>query len=354
MRIGFDAHVLDGRNQGTKTALLRLLEEAPAAYPEHDFFVYAEERHPDVDFSRPNMHFRQAHRSGAFSYLLRTMPQAARRDALDVTVFNYVAPPTLPRSAIVIHDVLPQTHPRLFPLPFVVQCWALFGASSLLTGRVFTVSDYSRRQIRHIYPWTRARDVRVLHQGPSFSSGIYAAAAPTSVPRLGDLGAYILCVGRIEPRKNVQMAIDAFRSGAPADTRLVLVGRREPGVAIDLHGDPRIVELAGLTDAELAAVYRGAALFLYPSAAEGFGIPLLDAILFGVPVISSDRTSMPEVGGDCATFFNPEEPGATEWLAGRIAGGPPGAPPPPARGAARAGRYGWAKAARELVEGLTR
>ncbi|WP_275192373.1 glycosyltransferase, partial [Klebsiella pneumoniae] len=66
-------------------------------------------------------------------------------------------------------------------------------------------------------------------------------------------------------------------------------------------------------------MYRRAELFLYPSLAEGFGLPLLDAILFGLPVLASQRTSMAEVGMGATTFFDPAEPDATRWLGERIA-----------------------------------
>lgn len=357
MRIGFDAHVLDGRSQGTKTMLLRIVDVAARRHPEHDFFVYSEQPHPELDFSLGNLTHRPTHRRNVADYLLRAMPRAAREDRLDTMVFNYIQSPLMRNATVIIHDILPQTDPRLFPLTFVLQCWVFFGVSSAQAGTLLTVSDYSRREIQRVYPWTRRRPIRVLHNGASFPHETYFASddGEPLPARLEKGQRYVLMVGRIEARKNVQLAIDAFRRGAPDDVTLVIVGRREPGVTIDDHGDPRVRELVGITDAELVNLYRRADLFLYPSIAEGFGLPLLDAILFGLPVLSSERTSMKEVGDGCAEFFDPGMADAERWLGDRIAAhfsGAPVARPDLAARHRKAALYSWATAADELVDAI--
>lgn len=354
MRIGFDAHVFDGRDQGTKTLLLRLIETLARRYPEHDVFVYAEEPHPELDFTRANLHHRPLIRRNAAHHLLRALPHAARCDRLDTMVFNYIHSPLMRNATVIIHDILPQTHPRFFPARFVAQCWAFFGMSSLLARHLFTVSDYSRDEIRRIYPWTKDKAITVLHPGASFPKSVYFDRPP-SPTSAADEGRYILIVGRIETRKNVQTAIDAFRLGAPADVRLIIVGRREPGIAIETYGDPRIVERVGVSNVELVELYRGADLFLYPSLAEGFGLPLLDAILFGLPVIASNRTSMLEVGAECVTMFDPTAADATKRLSAAIEqhfGDAPITPPTLANRRARAALYSWDNAVDEFMRGI--
>lgn len=359
MRIGFDGHVLDGHSQGSRTVLVRIIEALGRQYPQHELFIYSAQRSAEIDFSRPNVHFRQTPHRGAADYLLRAMPAAKVRDELDTMVFNYIASPQMRDATVITHDVLPQTHPQYFSRLFALRCWIFYGLGTATARHLFTVSDYSRSQIQRLYPWSRRKGVDVLHMGASFPEQVYFAAGepPVMPAKLQGLGRYALCVGRIEQRKNVQMAIDAFRAGAPADASLVIVGRREPGVELDLHGDPRIIEAGGVSDAELVSLYRNAALFLYPSSAEGFGIPLLDAILFGVPAIASNQTSMPEVAGGCAEMFDPEQPGAAAWLGERIAGhfgDRPVAPPTIDQRRERVTNYSWAHAAQELVRGIER
>ncbi len=356
MRIGFDAHVFDGRNQGTKTLMLRLVDALARRHPEHEILVYSEHPHPELDFGLANLHHRPTVRHNVARYLLHTLPRANRADALDTMVFNFIQSPLIRNATVMMHDILPQTHPRFFPPAFVAQCWTFFGISALLARHLFTISEHSREEIRAVYPWTRRKSIGVLHIGASFPEEIYFARDDeTPLPGVAAGTRYVLVVGRIEARKNVQMAIDAFRAGAPADVRLVIVGRREPGIAINTYGDPRIVEMAGLTDADLQTIYRRAALFLYPSIAEGFGLPLLDAILFGLPVISSHRTSMREVGAGCAAFFDPAAPDATHSLGVRIAGHFGDEPVPRPSLAARRERaalYSWGNAADEMIAGI--
>lgn len=356
MRFGFDGHVLDGREQGTKTVFLRFLDLAPKLYPQHEFLVYSEHPHPSLDFTLPNLHHRPTRHEGVAKYLLATMPRVNAEDRLDALVFNFIQSPRVRNAAVILHDILPQTHPRYFSPLFVARCWWFFGMSTVLARALFTDSEASRGAIRRCYPWTARRPIDVLHLGPSFPASVYEAGAAGALPeRVRGVGRYALSVGRIEPRKNIQLAIDAFHAGAPADARYLIVGRREPGLALNLHGDDRIVELGGVEEAELIALYQSAALFLYPSIAEGFGLPLLDAIRFGVPVLSSQLTSMAEIGAGCAEFFDPTAPGAGEWLAARIAGhfGDSPVPTPSLeQRAAKAQEFSWERATHELIAGM--
>lgn len=356
MKIGFDAHVLDGRNQGTKSLMLHLINAVVRRHPAHEFYVYAESPHPELDLARDNLHVKPTRYRGSVMHLLSTLPKAKTRDGLDTMVFNFISSPGMADATVMMHDILPQTHPRYFTPRFVARCWTLFGFSALRARYLFTISDHSRRAIRRVYPWTRRKRIDVLHIGPSFVDNVYFSEDGSQLPdALKTVGCYALCVGRMEPRKNTQMAIDAFVRSAPQDARLVIVGRREPGVAIDLRCDDRIIELGGISDEALIATYRAADLFLYPSSAEGFGLPLLDAILFGLPVISSGLTSMAEVGGDCATFFDPDASSAIDDLATLIAahfGETPVARPTLAQRHDRLAIYSWARAADELIAGL--
>jgi alpha-1,3-rhamnosyl/mannosyltransferase len=121
-------------------------------------------------------------------------------------------------------------------------------------------------------------------------------------------------VGRIEKRKNVHLLIDSFCMADLANVDLVIVGRLDEGFTISFPDDARIRHMTDVDDESLIKLYQGAALFVYPSAAEGFGIPLLDGLAFGLPTISSNQTSMPEVGADLPSYFDPTINGAREVL----------------------------------------
>jgi glycosyltransferase involved in cell wall biosynthesis len=122
---------------------------------------------------------------------------------------------------------------------------------------------------------------------------------------------YLLSVGRLEPRKNHVTLLRAYAQLQNVTLPLVIIGQPHFGfdevfqVIRDLHLESRVLILSDVIDEELPAFYRHAKLFVYPTWAEGFGMPPLEAMASGVPVISSDSTSIPEVVGDAAVLVSP-------------------------------------------------
>jgi alpha-1,3-rhamnosyl/mannosyltransferase len=167
---------------------------------------------------------------------------------------------------------------------------------------------------------------------------------------------YVLAVGTLEPRKNLPRLIEAF-AALPPDVRdrheLVLVGALgwetdETLAAIGRHRD-RVRALGHVPDEELPALYRGAALFAYPSLYEGFGLPVLEAMAAGTPVLTSNVSSMPEVGGDAAVYCDPRDTasireGLLSVLSDEHAGGALAE-----AGRRRAQEFSWDRHAREML-----
>jgi glycosyltransferase involved in cell wall biosynthesis len=125
---------------------------------------------------------------------------------------------------------------------------------------------------------------------------------------------YVLAVGTLEPRKNLPRLVEAY-GALPDDLQrahpLVVVGRTgwqtgETMAALEALGD-RCRRLGVVSDAELRALYRHCTVFCYPSLGEGFGLPVLEAMAAGAPVLTSDRSSLPEVGGDAAEYVDPTD-----------------------------------------------
>ncbi len=118
---------------------------------------------------------------------------------------------------------------------------------------------------------------------------------------------YVLAVGTKEPRKNLSRLINAFNMLKQTKTKLVLAGKYGWGDKGNLSGtNNNVVTLGFVPQSDLPALYAGAQVFVYPSLYEGFGVPLLEAFASGVPVITSNRSSLPEVGGKAAVYVNPE------------------------------------------------
>ena len=175
----------------------------------------------------------------------------------------------------------------------------------------------------------------------------FAAQAGDVHERLGLQRPYVLAVGTLEPRKNLPALIEAF-IGLPEDTHdLVLVGALgwdtgETQAAIAGHPD-RIRALGHVSDADLAALYAGAALFAYPSLYEGFGLPVLEAMAAGAPVLTSNISSLPEVAGDAAVLADPRSVDSIrEGLRRALSD-------PPSGGRERARTFSWARYAEQIV-----
>ena len=170
---------------------------------------------------------------------------------------------------------------------------------------------------------------------------------------------YVLAGGSLEPRKNLPRLIAAFallaREPDMGDVRLVLAGARQRGAgaveaAVSEHGLTDKVVLTGfVTDAELAALMRGAACFAYVSLYEGFGLPVLEAMAQGPPVVTSKVSSLPEVAGDAALLVDPYDPESIADGMRRVLTDANLAASLREKGAARAGTFSWERTAAEHV-----
>lgn len=346
MRIGFDGHVLTGKFQGTRTTVGALLRALPPHLGDRELVVYTDDpAEARATLGVDSFCYEGLDHAGSVKRLLRVFPRLFRRDGITLGVFQYMAPLS-GRQIVFIHDLLPLTHPRFFPLKMRVRTRIFFTLAIRRAAVVVAVSNYTRREVERLYRLGPDR-LRLVRNGPSFPAKAYQLG-----PAPGGDGRYILAVGRIEPRKNVPLLVDAFRRAALQDVRLIIVGGYDLGYDYRLPEDPQIERRTGLDDVQLIALYRGASLFVYPSAAEGFGLPLLDALLFGLPVISSNRTAMAEVGEGLADMFDPEAVDAERVLADRIAGhftDRPVRAPDAADRTTLADRFSWDRAAADFV-----
>ena len=282
---------------------------------------------------------------------------AARRASKDAHVFlstnSYLtAWFTSVPTAIVVYDLVPFESPdaaqsRASRIERATIRPALRRAAGLACISQATLDDLVRR-----FPIAR-RTARVI---PLAADEAFRGAAPGDVAsRFAIDRPYVLSVATLEPRKNLERLISAWRE---LDDRLrnahalVLVGARgwEESTILLAARESNVHVLGHVTDDDLVALYAGARVFAYPSLYEGFGLPVLEAMSAGVPVITSNCSSLPEVAGDAALLVDPLDPSAIRDALARLLGDSVLATTLRSRGLAQAGRFSWAKTARETLE----
>jgi glycosyltransferase involved in cell wall biosynthesis len=234
-----------------------------------------------------------------------TLPIAAR----GVTLLNLCnTNPLFKRGQVVmVHDMavydVPQAFSRKFRLWYRV-CFALLPRTS---STILTVSAFSKMRICHHLKVDESR-VKVVSPGADHLDRI--VADPSVLKRLAlTQDAYCVVVGSLDPRKNLHGVLDAIeRLGHLSAIKFVIVGGKNPRIfnsdGADDHSvhSQQVIWAGFVSDAELKSLYENAGCLVFPSLYEGFGLPPLEAMYCGCPVIASARTSIPEVCGDAAMY----------------------------------------------------
>jgi glycosyltransferase involved in cell wall biosynthesis len=214
------------------------------------------------------------------------------------------------------------------------------------------ISDATRRDLVARVPSSAPRAIVVA---------LAAAAifgAPGSARRVIERP-YVLAAGTLEPRKNLERLLDAWAQLAPAlrdAHELVLVGPTgwEAGAILDRARSGGVRLTGYVPDEELAALYHGCEVFCYPSLYEGFGLPVLEAMHSGAPVITSNVSSLPEVAGDAAVLVDPRSVDAIRDALARLLADPHERGRLREAGRARAAMFSWERTATELRDVLRR
>ena len=334
--IALDADVLGRRRTGDETYAAALLRElAPIADEER---LVAVTRYPELVPEGV-----EAFRLPARSQITRMavgLPRALRRLRPALGHFNYVVPPAYRGPAVVtVHDLSFESDPELMSPRDRFMFRTFVPRSARRAERVLVVSERTKRDLVEHYGIAEDRIV-VTPNGvdPIFRPD---GGAPERPP-------YALFVGGIQPRKDPLSAIEALGL-LNGDLRLVLVGAEKRGgdevrSAIRRLGLEQRVELTGYLERdELPALYRGAACLVFPSRYEGFGLPVLEAMASGTPVVATATGAVPEVAGDAAVLV---EPGDHAALAAGIERALTDRDRLVAAGLERARHFSWAETAR--------
>jgi glycosyltransferase involved in cell wall biosynthesis len=318
-RIGVDFHTFEGIFQGSRSHLIGLYEAAVAMAPDIDFYLLLDEterlRREHPVFDAPNVHLVKMPTQRAPVRLAWQLPRLQQRLKLDLFHLQYRLPLwTAGPCVCTIHDVLFETHPQFFSKGFVA--FARWSSRDALrrAKALFTVSAYSRNAMAQAYG-VPANRITVTHNGVDTQRFCPGQEGAEFVRAQGlTPGQYLCTVGRLEPRKNHINLIKAYAQLPEPRLPLLVVGQRDFSFesifeVVQAHGlKDQVQFLERVGDAELPALIRHCAAFVYPTWAEGFGMPVLEAMACGVSVVTSNNTSLPEVAGDLAWMCDPADP----------------------------------------------
>jgi glycosyltransferase involved in cell wall biosynthesis len=358
-----DFHVWDELFQGSRSHLLGLYRAAIRLAPDIDFVFFLDGtdslRQAHAEFSAPNVTLvHMPKRSGVLRLGLQ-LPWLQWRHKIDLLHMQYKLPLVrLGRCACTIHDVLFETHPQYFEPAFARQMHYFCTRSARQAALLLTVSDYSRQEM--VRQYGLAPEAVQVTANAVDSTRFYPGDAGEDLVRgLGlEPGRYILTVGRLEPRKNHVTLLKAYAALGPDSPPLVIVGQRdfqhdavfETIAALGLKDRVKVLEK--VSDAQLPAVLRHAQVFAYPTFAEGFGMPVLEAMASGVPVITANTTALPEVAGDAALQVHPSDvPGLSAALREVLTNGRQAHSMVQA-GLRQAARFSWDASALTLLAGI--
>lgn len=236
------------------------------------------------------------------------LPVLARRTAADLT-FTHNFSPLFGRSAVFLHDVIFQTNPEWFTRKERAY-FALMPLSAPRARVVLSSTDTEAARITRLN--RRVRRVVTVGIAPSEE---LLACEPAPPPGLESLRDFLLCVGRFNPRKNLSLAVEAaVESGVLSPERpLVVVGEGPhdtmplTAAARQAVADRRVRFVKFVPDRELSWLYRNAGLMLFLSLDEGFGLPPVEALALGCPVLASDIPVLRETMADRATYVRPTD-----------------------------------------------
>ena len=277
---------------------------------------------------------------------------------IDVDVMfgaNYFLPRLLgavaKRRVVTIHDLTFKRFPELLQKETLVNLERQMQRELAHSDAVICVSESTRQDLLEYYEIDPSRAVTIL-------SGL--TVPDHHQPTTGNLPArYILFVSTIEPRKNLEVLLDAYarlHARGVYDGALVVVGRvgwKSESIVRRLRA-PGVHHLDYLPAAQLAEVYRKAEVFVFPSIYEGFGFPLLEAMAYGVPSIAARSSSLPEIGGEAALYFDPLDAHALEMEIERVLTDAALRKQLAEAGVAQAAKFRWDVAAKKTLDVLRR
>lgn len=331
MRIGIDARFI--RSAGVERYYNELIRHLSLIDDENQYVIY----YPSIDYLNRHKTKKHNFRShvlpapvfGVKEHLL--LNYRIIKDKLDVFhATNYWVVPVAGPCPIVAtaHDACYKSHPELITSQARIYASFMLPYALKKSSVIITVSEFSRKEIIRYFPETQKKLIVTYNGINNKFHPVNDSDRISEVKNKYSLnGRYILYVGSIKKNKNIMLLIKAFKMLAPElkkKHRLLIAGKPVPGCERDyeeaknISKDENISFTGFIEDEDLPAIYAGSTAFVFPSHYEGFGIPLVEAMACGVPVLTSNIPVMSEVCGKGALYFDPYSADELKHLIERV------------------------------------
>jgi glycosyltransferase involved in cell wall biosynthesis len=317
MRVGIDARVLGNGIGGDETYVRNVVRALAAVDPDGDYTLFVTPPLPKLPIPGAE-HLRhvvvlpnKSRISNPFA-----MPLALACARINVAHAVYMAPWPHPVPVVVsVHDIAYERYPQFFTPATVAGFRKFVPLTIRRSAAVLTLSEFCKTDIVRRYCVPPEKVVVAPGAADPIFRPLHDEARLQQVRERYSTGErFILCVGNLQPRKNVRTLIDAYvrlRRAGVMRHKLVLVGKKawlygDTFAAARASGYAQELIFTGyVPDADLVALYNAAELFVYPSIFEGFGLPPLEAMACGTPVVTSNTSALPETVGEAALTVDP-------------------------------------------------
>jgi glycosyltransferase involved in cell wall biosynthesis len=318
LRIGIDIHSVGSQKGGNETYYRELIKEMIQFSCDHSFFLYyTDPRAGQQIASSDRFSLERLLPSHRMLRIPFTLPLRVRNDKLDVFHAQFIVPPFLKcKTVTTIPDIAYEHVPQFFPARQRAWLKLLVRESAKRADHIITVSEYSKSDIVQTYGVSREK-ITVTYEGAGeeFLPLDREKAKEELARKYGINGEFILYLGRLQARKNLARLVESYARIRKSGLRhkLVLAGKQDslfrPVLSrireLKLEND---IVLPGYVPAEdMTTFFNAAEVFVYISFYEGFGLPIMEAMACGTPVITSRGSSLEEVAGDGALLVDPTD-----------------------------------------------